>query len=130
MTALGPSTAILDTGNRRRALWLSALLLLMVGAFGTLDLFYILTKPGYVPPWYGYVLLVAAYGLVRSGRYTTGAMLTLAMVPAVAFGLVASGQSASPRTTLSFLVLGIMLSSVLLPVRAVVLITLFDLAGI
>jgi light-regulated signal transduction histidine kinase (bacteriophytochrome) len=57
-------------------------------------------------------------------------MLTLAMVPAVAFGLVASGQSASPRTTLSFLVLGIMLSSVLLPVWAVALLTLFDLAGI
>lgn len=102
----------------------------MTFAFGTLDLFYIVTKPGYVPPWYGYVLLFTAYTLVRRGRYTAGALLTLAMVPAVAFGLVASGRSASPRTTLSFLVLGIMLSSVLLPVRAVALLTALDLAGI
>jgi signal transduction histidine kinase len=128
--ALGPSASVHDTGDRRRARWLAALLLLMVGAFGALDVFYVLTEPGYVPPWYGYLLLATAYGLVRSGRYTAGAMLTLAMVPTVAFGLVASGQSASPQTTLSFLVLGILLSSVLLPVRAVVLLTLLDLAGI
>jgi signal transduction histidine kinase len=128
--ALGPSDAIRDTGNRRRARWLAALLLLMTFSFGTLDSFYVMTKPGYVPPWHGYTLLLGAYALVRRGRYTTGALLALATVPAVSFGLVASGQSASPRTTLSFLVLGIMLSSVLLPVRAVALLTLVELAGL
>jgi signal transduction histidine kinase len=102
----------------------------MTAAFGTLDVFYIFTDPGYVPPWHGYVLLLSAYALVRRGRYTASALLTLALVPGVAFGLVASGQSASPRTTLSFLVLGIMLSSILVPVRAVLLLTLVDLAGI
>jgi signal transduction histidine kinase len=102
----------------------------MTGAFGALDAFYVATKPGYVPPWYGYLLLVTAYALVRRGLYTAGAFLTLAMVPAVAFGLVASGRSASPRTTLSFLVLGIMLSSVLLPVRAVAVLTLLNLVGL
>jgi signal transduction histidine kinase len=127
---LGPSTSIRDTGNRRRARWLAALLLLMFGAFGTLDAFYMLTKPGYAPPWHGYLLMVTAYGLVRGGRYTAAAVLTVGLVPVVSFGLVASGQSASPRTTLSFLVIGIMLSSVLLPVRAVAVLTLFELTGI
>jgi signal transduction histidine kinase len=102
----------------------------MAGSFGTLDVFYVLTRPGYVPPWLGYVLLFTAFALVRRGRYTAGALLTLGMVPAVAFGMVASGRSASPATTLSFLVLGVVLSSVLLPVRVVALLTLFDLAGI
>jgi signal transduction histidine kinase len=128
--ALGPSASIRDTGNRRRARWLAALLVLMIGAFGTLDVFYLLTNPRYLPPWHGYLLMLTAYGLVRGGRYTAAAVLTVALVPAVSFGLVASGQSASPRTTLSFLVIGIMLSSVLLPVRAVAVLTLLELAGI
>jgi signal transduction histidine kinase len=126
---LGPSERIGDVGQRRRARWLAGLLVLMIAAFGTLDAYYLATRPGYLPPWYGYLFLGASYGLVRRGRYTSGALLALAMNPLVVFALVASGKSASPTTTLSFLVLGIMLASVLLPVGAVLGLTIVDAAG-
>ena len=127
---LGPSERIGDAGQRRRARWLGGLLVLMIAAFGSLDFYYLITRPGYVPPWYGYLFLGTSYGLVRTGRYTPGALLALAMNPMVVFALVASGTSASPLTTLSFLVLGIMLASVLLPVTAVIALTLLDALGI
>jgi signal transduction histidine kinase len=128
--ALGPSERIGDAGQRRRARWLGGLLVLMIAAFGTLDSYYLVTQPGYVPPWYGYLFLGTSYGLVRTGRYISGALLALAMNPMVVFALVGSGASASPLTTLSFLVLGIMLASVLLPVTAVIALTLLDALGI
>jgi signal transduction histidine kinase len=127
---LGPSERIGDAGQRRRARWLGGLLVLMIAAFGMLDSYYLVTRPGYVPPWYGYLFLGTSYGLVRTGRYTSGALLALAMNPMVVFALVASEASASPLTTLSFLVLGIMLASVLLPVTAVIALTLLDALGI
>lgn len=127
---LGPSERLGDSGQRRRARWLAGLVVLMIGAFGTLDAFYLLTRPGYVPPWYGYVLLWTSYALVRSGRYTAGALLVLSMNPLVVFALVGTGASASPLTTLSFLVLGIMLASVLVPVGAVVVLTALDAIGV
>jgi signal transduction histidine kinase len=102
----------------------------MIAAFGMLDSYYLVTRPGYVPPWYGYLFLGTSYALVRTGRYTSGALLALAMNPMVVFALVGSGASASPLTTLSFLVLGIMLASVLLPVTAVIALTLLDALGI
>jgi len=127
---LGPSERIGDAGQRRRARWLAGLLVLMMAAFGALDAYYLLTRPGYVPPWYGYLFLGTSYALVRSGRYTSGALLALAMNPMVVFALVGSGASASPLTTLSFLVLGITLASVLLPVTAVLGLTLLDAFGV
>jgi signal transduction histidine kinase len=127
---LGPSERIGDAGQRRRARWLAGLLVLMIASFGTLDIYYLVTRPAYVPPWYGYLFLGTSYGLVRSGRYTAGAVLALAMNPLVVFALVGSGASASPLTTLSFLVLGIMLASVLLPVTAVLGLTLLDACGV
>jgi signal transduction histidine kinase len=117
---LGPSERIGDAGQRRRARWLGGLLVLMITAFGVLDTYYLFTRPSYLPPWYGYLFLGTSYSLVRSGRYTSGAL----------FSLVASGRSASPHTTLSFLVLGIMLASVLLPVLAVLGLTLLDAVGV
>jgi signal transduction histidine kinase len=102
----------------------------MLAAFGTLDIYYLVTRPGYLPPWYGYLFLGTSYGLVRTGRYTSGALLALAMNPLVVFALVASGKSASPITTLSFLVLGILLASVLLPVTAVLGFTVVDALGV
>ncbi|HEX6764615.1 MAG TPA: ATP-binding protein [Polyangiaceae bacterium] len=128
--ALGPSDRIGDVGQRRRARWLAGLLVLMITAFGALDAYYLVTRPEYVPPWYGYLFLGTSYALVRTGRYTAGALLTLAMIPVVVFALVGSGASASPMTTLSFLVLGIMLASVLLSLQAVIALTLIDTIGV
>jgi signal transduction histidine kinase len=102
----------------------------MITAFGSLDIFYLVTRPHYVPPWYGYLFLGTSYALVRTGRYTAGALMALAMNPLVVFALVGSGASASPLTTLSFLVLGIMLASVLVPVTAVLGLTLLDALGV
>jgi signal transduction histidine kinase len=127
---LGPSERIGDAGQRRRARWLAGLLVLMITAFGSLDIFYLVTRPHYVPPWYGYLFLGTSYALVRTGRYTAGALMALAMNPLVVFALVGSGASASPLTTLSFLVLGIMLASVLVPVTAVLGLTLLDALGV
>lgn len=129
-TLLGPSPQLVDVGERRRARWLAGLLLLMAAGFGSLDVYYLLTRQSYTPPWFGYALLGINYALVRSGRFRLAAILTVAMFPLVVFALVATGRAAAPQTTLSFLVLGILLASVLLSAGTVVVFTLLALLGI
>jgi len=113
--------------ERRRARWLAGLLLVIIGVFACLDTSYLLTTPGYTPPWVGYLLLGTSFTLVRTGRYLAGALLTTATIPLVAAALVVSGRSAAPQTSLSLFVLAVMLSGVLLPVSGVVAVTVVEL---
>jgi len=122
--ALGPSPHVAE---RRRARWLAGLLLVIIGVFACLDTYYLVTTPGYAPPWVGYLLLGTAFALVRTGRYLAGALLTTGTIPLVALALIVTGRSAAPQTTLSLFVLAVMLSGVLLPVSGVVTVTLVEL---
>jgi signal transduction histidine kinase len=109
---------------------LAAFLLVATAIFGLVDLVYAATVPGYAPPWYGYVLLCAAWALNRCGHYRAAATVTLAMFPLVIFALLIGGTAAEPQITLSYLVLGILLASILLTWRGVAAFTAVSLAGL
>jgi signal transduction histidine kinase len=92
-------------------------LLLMALVFGGFDVTSMFSDPGYTPPWYGYLFLLAAWLLNRAGRYTVAALLTLAMFPIVIFVGLLAGRASDPKASLAYLVVGVMLSSILLPAR-------------
>jgi signal transduction histidine kinase len=81
--------------------------------------------PGYTPPWYGYLFLLTAWLVNRSGRYTVAAALTLAMFPAVILVFVASGGSSQPVLSLAYLSLGVQLAGILLQARGTALFAAF-----
>jgi signal transduction histidine kinase len=104
---------------RRKSRLLAVFLVVAIVVFGLVDVVYVSTVPGYSPPWYGYVFLFGAWILNRCGRYRAAASVALAMFPLVIFALVTTGASAEPRITLSYLVPGILLASILLSWRGV-----------
>lgn len=95
----------------RKSRLLATFLLLMLTAFGASDLFSLITRPGYRPPWYGYVFLVSAAILNYLGRYALAATLALTMFPLVTLASVIGG--ANPGVTFGYLVIGIIGSSIL-----------------
>jgi len=101
----------------RKARLLATFLCLMFVVFGLVDLVGWLSVTGYAPPWYGYLFLLTAWLLNRSGRYTAAAALTLAMFPSVILVWVASGGSDHPVVSLAYLALGVQLAGILLPAR-------------
>jgi len=91
----------------------------MTGVFGVGDLISVLTQPGYRLPWYGYAFLVSAMVLNRTGRYALAATMTLLMFPMVTLVTVLSG--AAPGTTFSYLIIGVLGSTLLLDRRGAIL---------
>lgn len=112
-----------DPETRRRTRLLSTFLLLMTAVFGTTDLISILTEPGYKLPWYGYVFLLSAAVLNRTGHYFVAATMTLLMFPMVTLVTVNSG--AAPGMTFSYMIIGVLGSALLLDRRGAIL---FDAA--
>jgi len=113
--------AAVTPARRRQARLLATFLCLLFVVFGLVDLSGVLFVPGYLPPWYGYLFLLAAWLINRSGRYTAAAALTLAMFPAVILVWVASGGSTQPVLSLAYLALGVQLAGILLPARGTAL---------
>ena len=105
-------------------------LLVMIFVFAGVDITYVLTVPGYVVPWYGYVFLLAAYLLNRLPYYTVSAWLVVLMFPVVVFSTILSGESNAPAVTLGFLVLGLIVGSILLSQRGVLLLAIGNALGI
>jgi len=108
-----------DPETRRRTKLLGTFLLLMIVVFGVGDVISVLTQPGYKLPWYGYAFLLSAALLNRAGRYSLAATLTLLMFPMTTLVTVLSG--ADPRTTFSYLIIGILGSTLLLDRRGAIL---------
>lgn len=108
-----------DPETRRRTRLLSTFLLLMTGVFGTTDLVSVLTQPGYKLPWYGYAFLFSAAALNRMGHYSVAATMTLLMFPMVTLVTVLSG--AGPAVTFSYLIIGVLASTLLLSRRGAIL---------
>ncbi|HQZ18332.1 MAG TPA: hypothetical protein PLD86_15780, partial [Vicinamibacteria bacterium] len=120
MTTGGPGrSATPDPETRRRTKLLGTFLLLMIVVFGVGDVISVLTQPGYKLPWYGYAFLLSAALLNRAGRYSLAATLTLLMFPMTTLVTVLSG--ADPRTTFSYLIIGILGSTLLLDRRGAIL---------
>jgi signal transduction histidine kinase len=107
--------------SRRQSRLLATFLCLLFVVFGIADSIWLVTVPGYRPPWYGYLWLTAAWLLNRAGRYTLAAALTLAMFPTVILAMIASGASAEPLLSLAYLALGVQLAGILLPARGTLL---------
>ncbi len=119
---LGPEAGAGFGSARQRQVWLlAAFLCLLFVVFGLVDVVSLLVVPGYNPPWYGYLFLLVAWFLNRSGHYTAAAVLTLAMFPVVILVWVASGGSEQPALSLAYLALGVQLAGILLPARGTVL---------
>jgi len=110
--AAGPGWHALEPEIRQKARLLSTFLLFMAAVFGASDAISVLTRPGYLPPWYGYVFLLSAALLNRAGRYLMAAALTLSMFPLVTLVSVLAGGE--PGTAFSYLTIGVILSSILL----------------
>jgi PAS domain S-box-containing protein len=125
-----PPASLQDVAIRRNSRLLAIFLLVMIVVFAIVDITYLLTVPGYQPPWYGYLFLFTAYGLNRSGRYLPAAVLTIAMFPLVVFGTVLSGNVADPTTTLSYLLLSLIASAILFPRIGVVILAAVEVIGI
>ena len=108
-----------DPETRRRKSLLSTFLLLMIVVFGVGDLVSFLTQPGYRPPWYGYAFLLSAAVLNHAGRYSLAATMTLLMFPMVTLVTVLSGVD--PGATFSYLIIGVLASTLLLGRRGAIL---------
>lgn len=112
-----PPAVIKDVARRYQSRLLNVFLLSFMIAFAGVDTTFLLTKPGYSPPWYGYVFLMTAYLLNRRGQYGIASTLTISMFPIVIFANIASGRAGSPLTTLYYLIPGLIFASILLSIR-------------
>jgi len=122
-----PSPRIGDVALRHKSRLLNLFLLIFILAFAGVDFVYLLTKPGYIPPWYGYIFLVAAYLLNKVGQYGIASSLTIAMFPIVIFTNIVSGGAANPVITLYYLIPGLIFGGILLSIRSTMI---FACAGI
>ncbi len=116
-----------DTAIGHKSRLLSIFLLVMIFIFTCVDITYVLTVPGYAVPWYGYVFLLISYVLNRWRYYKIAAGLVVFMFPAVIFFSIFSGQANNPVVSLSFLVLGLIVASILLAARGVVFLAFVNL---
>ncbi len=121
---LQPHPSIKDIALQKKSLLLSIFLLVFIFIFAGVDIAYLLTVPGYAPPWYGYVFLFGSFALNRTGKYRLASALTISMFPIVVFSNVVSGDSPNPLATLNYLVLSIILGSILLQKRFLLLLAL------
>ena len=112
-----PPAGVKDVARRYKSRLLNIFLLSFLLAFAGVDITFLLTQPGYSPPWYGYVFLIAAYLLNRARQYGLASALTIAMFPIVIFAMILSGQAGNPLTTLYYLVPGLIFGSILLSIR-------------
>ncbi|MCC6300441.1 MAG: PAS domain S-box protein [Anaerolineales bacterium] len=122
-----PPDFIQDITVRHNSRLLNLFLLIMIIVFLGVDGYYFSTIPGYMPPWYGYVFLLGSFSLNRGGYYRFSALLTLAMFPLVIFANITSGESASPITTIYFLIPGLILAGILLTFQFTALFALTEL---
>lgn len=124
---IDPPERIKDVARRYRSRLLNIFLLSFLIAFAGVDATFLWTRPGYIPPWYGYVFLIASYLLNRAGQYGIASVLTIAMFPIVIFASVVSGQAASPLMTLYYLIPGLIFGSILLSMQFAAVYTLLGL---
>jgi len=125
-----PSPHIHDVATRRKSRLLAIFLLVMMLNFVSVDITYILTIPGYVVPWYGYIFFLSAYFLNRMRFYKIAAGLIVFMFSAVTFVRILSGQATIPGVVLNYLVLSLIVGSIFLSVQGTAILALGNIVGI
>jgi PAS domain S-box-containing protein len=116
-----PPSYIEDVAHRHRARLLNIFLPPMILIFGAVDLVYLLTIPGYEPPWYGYVFLLGSYLLNRTRLFSIAPLIVIGMFPIVIVLNISSGESSNPLTTLYYLIPGLILGGILLSMRLTII---------
>ncbi len=125
-----PPARIVDISVRHKSRLLNLFLLPLIIVFVVVDGVYLISTPGYMPPWYGYIFLVGAYLLNRNGLYSIAAFLILTMFPSVIFTNIILGTAADPVLTLYYLIPGLILGGILLSMAATAFFVLAELVVI
>jgi len=123
---LRPGSRLHDAGRRATSVLFAACLLCLLVLFAGYDTFLVFSVDSYRPPWFGYVGILAAYGLLRAGFYGASTTITLCMFPVVAFALVVTGRAPAPATTLAMPVLSVLLATLLLDAKGTAAIAAFS----
>ena len=118
-TLTRPSALVRDPVASGSARLLSACLLWITLAFVGLDLYLVLTRDGYAPPFFGYVILATSYALSRTRWFVWGAVATTAMFSAVPLVLVLGEDSLS---SLGFSAVAPLFASVFLGLRGALIV--------
>ncbi len=113
--------------QQRRSRLLSWLILIMLVAFGTVDLVEAHTQTDYQVPWIGYALMVSSYLLNWRGLFCLASWLQMSMFPLVIFSSVLHHDPGFTIPDLSYLLLGIMLASLLRDFLETILFAAFNL---
>lgn len=114
---LEPTRKVTDPAKRQRARLLSIFLLCMFLVFLSINLGYLLAIPGYRIPaadLVGYAVLLGTYLLSRTRWTSVAAVIMLIMFPMNVFSNVFEGTSEEIAVTLTFLIPGIILTSIFL----------------
>src|SRR5690606_19428671 len=117
---VAPAAALDDLAARKKARLLAAMMTLLITIFLIADTVFMIARPGYVPPWYGYLFLFTAYSLARTRYHTIGAAILLAMFPIVTLALTLSGGFVEPHIGVSFLVVGLLLGTIFLEIAGLI----------
>jgi PAS domain S-box-containing protein len=125
-----PPAFIQDVALRHKSRLLNLFLFPMIVVFAGVDGFYLITETGYIPPWYGYVFLIGSYILNRTRLYRFAPFTILVMFPIVIFVNIVLEQSWIPQATLYYLIPGLILAGILLPVRMLVVFALVEMTVI
>ena len=124
------STLEMDTASWRKAQLLSTML------FVVIVLVSLLNAPTFtgkniaqftLPEIGGYAFLGLAYLLSRTRYYYIAAMIVTLVFSFVSLGLIITGNSESPHTTLGFLLLALLLGSILLSKQGVMLLAAINI---
>jgi PAS domain S-box-containing protein len=125
---VGPSATLDDLAARKKARLLAGMMALLITIFVVVDTIFMIARPGYVPPWFGYLFLFTAYALARTRYHAVGAAVLLAMFPIVVFVMTVSADVMEPTVTVGFLVVGLLLGTIFLEIRGLIIQTAIHVA--
>ncbi|GAB4578676.1 MAG: hypothetical protein Fur0022_14120 [Anaerolineales bacterium] len=119
--------AATEAALRYRARFLGTLLVLLTVFFLGVDVIHKLVIPTYTIPWYRYLFLGIAYILNQKGHYGVASTLGIASFPVVIFVSTVLGLNQNTLFHLYYATLGLMVGSMLLPIRGVLVFGLVQL---
>ncbi len=126
-----PSAAIQKPENRRRTQLLSSLLIILIPLPIIVFIARLFTDPAFRPSLIalgGLITLLIVYGLSRTRYYKLAAGLIISLFPITIFSMVITAYTpADFNNLLSYLALGVILGSILLPIRATIILAAIDI---
>jgi len=106
------------------------MLLTMLVLFVTVDIVQLLSVPSYSPRWSGYMFLIGAYAFSRTTHYRLAVGMMIAICPLAIFTTIISSSAPGVDGAVSYLVLGLFLSSIFVSWHGVLLLAAINLVGL